>query len=276
MPQSRERTLWDAIEKFKVLLALAVLYLLVMLYWWIMGGPLAHFLRQLLLDIIANLVAVILSFAVLYAFFRRIEKVRGDMERDELADIVARKTADLCELGHKAGLRPRQELGDLSSQAPEAKDILLIGRSLGTVLRDLAFFEERLKQGAHVRLVMFDVRDEAVLEAVDPHSESLPSDVQTSLGWVRQIAKDAPEAGELEVRLTRSVPTLSLAAVDAQGTSGHIVVELVPYGISSGRRPHLLLRATEDPVWFCYFRDVAERIWQDAHPHDFTQNLAGS
>ncbi len=171
-------------------------------------------------------------------------------------------------------LQLRTELQPLPTRAQNAKDILIIGRSLAIVLRYTEFFEKRLRDGATIRVAMVDPNNEVVCRAMSPLLETslrgFISDVRSSLGLINRISEATQGTGKLEVRFIGFVPTLSLVAIDTQLPTGHIVVELLPYQVSPASRPHLILRANESPSWFVYFRDIAERIWRDAKPYKAT------
>jgi hypothetical protein len=168
-------------------------------------------------------------------------------------------------------LRLRTELQPLPTRAQNAKDILIIGRTLAIVLRYTEFFEQRLRDGATIRLAMVDPNNESVCNAMSPLLEMSPegflSDIRSSLGLINRLARATQGGGKLEVRFIEFVPTLSLVVVDPQLPTGHIVVELLPYQVDPPSRPHLIFKASENHYWFVYFREVAEHIWQDAKPY---------
>jgi len=172
-------------------------------------------------------------------------------------------------------LRVRTELQPIPTRAQNAKDILIIGRSLAIILRYTEFFQERLRDGATIRAAIANPNNSAVCTAMSPlletSLEGFAGDLRSSLGLLKRIAQGAQAKGKLEVRFIEFVPTLSLTAIDTQLSTGHIVVELLPYQVSPPSRPHLIFRATENPSWFVYFRDVAERIWRDAKPYEVNQ-----
>lgn len=169
-------------------------------------------------------------------------------------------------------LRLRTELQPIPTRAQNAKDILIIGRSLAIVLRYTEFFRERLRDGATIRAAIVNPNNDAVCTAMSPlletSLEGFAGDLRSSLGLLKRITEGIQTSGKLEVRLIEFVPTLSFAAIDTQLPTGHIVVELLPYQVSPPSRPHLVFRATEHPSWFVYFRDVAEHIWRDAKPYE--------
>lgn len=169
-------------------------------------------------------------------------------------------------------LRVRTELQPIPIRAKNAKNILIIGRSLATVLRYTEFFQERLRDGTTIRVAIIDPNNKAVCTALSPllemSLEGSAGDLQSSLGLLKRVTQGEQTRGKLEIRVIEFVPTLSLAAVDTQLSTGHIVVELLPYQVSPPSRPHLIFRANDNPSWFVYFRDVAERIWRDAKPYE--------
>jgi hypothetical protein len=168
-------------------------------------------------------------------------------------------------------LRLRTELEPIPTRAQNAKDILIIGRTLAISLRYTEFFEQRLRDGATIRLAMVDPNNESVCNAISPLLEMSPeaflSDIRTSIGLINRLARATQGDGKLELRFIEFVPTLSLMVVDPQLPTGHIVVELLPYQVDAPSRPHLIFKASENPYWFAYFREVAEHIWRDAKPY---------
>jgi len=108
-------------------------------------------------------------------------------------------------------VRPRTELRPLPTRARNAKDILIIGRSLAIVLRYTEFFKERLRDGATIRLAMVDPSNDAVCEAMTPlletSREGFIADVQSSMGLVKRIAEAAQRTDQL-VHRGASLPTI--------------------------------------------------------------------
>jgi len=148
--------------------------------------------------------------------------------------------------------------------------MLFIGRSLAIVLRYTEFLKQRLRDGARIRLVIVNPDNDAVVKALTPLLETsrngFIADVRSSMGLVKRIAEAAPGNEQLQLRYIEYVPTLSFAMIDGGLPTGQIVVELVPYQVGPTSRPHFLLTAKDTPVWYSFFHDICERIWQDATP----------
>lgn len=167
-------------------------------------------------------------------------------------------------------LRMRTELGSLQESAKSARNVLIVAFSGAEVLRQTDFFADRLFQGATVRIAIADPENDALVEAMSPLTgiprEGFIADVQVAMGLIQVIRKQTSNTGRLQVRMFDYAPTLSLVMVDGDRPTGHIVVELRPYQVSSSSRPHLFLTARDNRVWYDYFRDVGESIWRDAKP----------
>ena len=165
-------------------------------------------------------------------------------------------------------LELRTDLASLPRRAPDARDILVVGRSLATVVRYTEFLKQRLQNGAAIRLVLVDTGNAALCEALGPlletSVEGFRADVESSMALIGRIAEGAPSPDRVQVRTIQFVPTLSYMVVDGQLPSGHVVAELLPYQVSPSSRPHLLFRPTEHPSWYAFFRDNAELIWREA------------
>jgi hypothetical protein len=187
----------------------------------------------------------------------------------------ARKTAERVEnllqrfaFSTNPPLRRRTGLTSLQERARSAQDVLIIGRTAGIVLRQTDFFQDRIRQGATVRLAVINPDNDVVIEALTPLAETskegLAADLQVVRELVHRIKEQTSNSEQLQVRVFDYVPTLSLVMVDGHLPTGHIVVEMVPYQVGPSLRPHLFLTAEDNPSWYAYFRDVCETIWRDA------------
>ena len=165
------------------------------------------------------------------------------------------------------------DLVPLPIRAKDAKDILMIGRTLSGVVHDnLAFLQRRLQNEATIRLAVIDKDWEngTIPKAMHDTLETTDQGLLTELGTFFQdiIRMKAAEKwkGQLEVRLITHAPTFSIVVTDGDLSSGQIVVGLLPYKTSPSERPHLFVRP-ENISWFPYFHDMAGRIWREAKPY---------
>jgi hypothetical protein len=167
-------------------------------------------------------------------------------------------------------LRLRTEIVSLQKRAKNAKDILIIARTAIMVLRQTEFFKERIRQGATIRLAVVNPDNSAVIEALGPLAETskegVIADMQGTIGLVCRLREQTSNPEQIQVRVFDYVQTLSMVMVDGHLPTGSIIVEMIPYQVGPSSRPHLLLTAKDNPMWYAYFRDICEAIWRDAEP----------
>jgi hypothetical protein len=159
----------------------------------------------------------------------------------------------------------------LPNSARNAKDILIIGRTLVFVLYNTEFFKERLRDGATIRLAMVDPNNGIVCKAMAPcleiSEEGFVAAVWNAMELIKRISEAAQRPDQIELRFIDFVPTLGLLAIDSHSPSGQIIVEMLPHKIEPYMRPQLLFKASENHSWFLYFRDICEATWRDATPY---------
>lgn len=167
-------------------------------------------------------------------------------------------------------LRTRAEVITLQEGASSARDILIIAQTAVMVLRQTEFFVNRISQGATIRLVVANPDNRALVEALGPLSgisrEGFSADMRATVDLVHRIRERTANSECFQVRVFDRVPTLSLVMVDRDLPTGYIVVEMLPYQVGPPSRPHLLVTAMDNPIWYDYFRQICEAIWRDAQP----------
>jgi len=209
-------------------------------------------------------VLLVLEATALAQIVASVATIRRDRQTAEVLSIL-----QSVRIVSNPELRQRTEMSPFPEAVRGAQDILMVGRTLGVVLRFTEPLEERLRSGATVRLVILNPNQYGLFEAAcvgDVPSGTLKADHRTGWDLVRRIARASRSSDQLQLRLTNSVPTLSLVTIDGHLPSGTILVEMIPYGKSANLRPHLLLSVREHPRWFAYFREVAEDSFRDAVP----------
>ena len=102
MSNNREKDLWEILDNYHLWMALLVIVILVVSYFgigWMVPneGSRWYMARQLLQDIIANLIPVILVFIILYAFFRHTQTLRSKRETGELSSEISSKVANMLQ-----------------------------------------------------------------------------------------------------------------------------------------------------------------------------------
>lgn len=168
-------------------------------------------------------------------------------------------------------LRSRKDLNRLSENAREARDILIIACSASNVLLlERNFFINKVRQGGKIRLAFIDPNEGSALELLgraDVVSASgLINDIAVTIDLVKGISVLISSKKLFQVRVLNYIPSLSFVMIDSHLPTGQIFVEMYPYKVDPGQRPHLMITAKDHPDWYSYFRDIGEAIWRDAKP----------
>jgi hypothetical protein len=154
--------------------------------------------------------------------------------------------------------------------AKRAKDLLVIGQNLNLVLRQRLFFEQKLKEGGKVRLLIVDPSDDVLIETmsrgVEEHDHTKP-DFKAALETINYLRSKLSESKQslIELRTMNYVPTLSFQVLDGKSKRGTILVELAPNRIAVPLRPHFILSAdnADHKEWYDRFLDNCERMFSD-------------
>lgn len=96
MSNKREAKLWKELDWLRVLLAIAVMIILTIAYFYVSKWEVSTW-RDFLLNIIASLIPTFLLFVLAYFTFRRIEELRSEKDADELADKVASRLIEIAQ-----------------------------------------------------------------------------------------------------------------------------------------------------------------------------------
>lgn len=92
MTQHRERELLQELDKLTTILSLVAIVALVLLYFLLATSTnLDSHLRDFGLGIILNLIPILLVFVVSYFLFRKIQSLKSDQEKDELAEEFSKR-----------------------------------------------------------------------------------------------------------------------------------------------------------------------------------------
>ncbi|WP_212735336.1 hypothetical protein [Herbidospora galbida] len=155
---------------------------------------------------------------------------------------------------------------DLAARRARARDYLFIGRSMARTANTMrADLKALLESGARIRVMMVDPDDESVIAAAALIGYS-GSDPALLAGRIRGVLAELDHlrsltGGNLEIRLTRFVPSVGLQVVDGQ----YICAQRFEHRPTGESGPILALEP-RDGVWFHRFAAEAERMWDDGIP----------
>jgi hypothetical protein len=171
---------------------------------------------------------------------------------------------------HARGALPMMQQWEPALRAGE---MLIIGQNLNLVLRQRPFFEHKLGEGAQIRLVIVDPRDDSLIEIMSRgvvEHQYTRRDFGPALDTIRDLRASLPnvEKSRLELRTIQYVPTLSFQVLDGDSPKGTILVELAPNRIAVPNRPHFVLRADNAAhrEWYGQFLANCRVMHNEASP----------
>jgi len=157
--------------------------------------------------------------------------------------------------------------------ALRASDMLIIGQNLNLVLRQRPFFDHKLGEGAQIRLLIVDPREDSLIEIMSRgvvEHQYTRRDFGPALDTIRDLRASLPngEISRLELRTIQYVPTLSFQVLDGDTPRGTILVELAPNRIAVPNRPHFVLRADNAAhrEWYRQFLANCRVMYNEASP----------
>lgn len=99
MDNKRESNLWKQIDRMIFIIAVLGLIILVGAYFFVANlGSIDNVLRELILNVITNIIPTSLLFIGAYLIFRQIEKLRSERDADEIADRVIFKLTEIAKI----------------------------------------------------------------------------------------------------------------------------------------------------------------------------------
>ncbi|GAA4597000.1 hypothetical protein GCM10023194_70610 [Planotetraspora phitsanulokensis] len=134
-------------------------------------------------------------------------------------------------------------------------------------LENLGNVEHILEAGGSCRVLMIKPGSESsAVAALNFLNDTDPSeydrDVRQSLDRFASLRNRY--ATQMQIRVLDHVPAMSLAVVDEGLPEARTFVEFYTYESSSNARPHLELKPATSPVWYVYFTNQFEKMWQRA------------
>lgn len=159
---------------------------------------------------------------------------------------------------------------ELARRRADATELLYVGVSMRRTLptSDRAF-RKILSSGGRIRVLVADPSDDAVLDQASRRdggttdTESLRSIILTTLATLSALSRVQP--GSLEVRVSPSLPTIGINAIDSMSRAGLVVVQHYEYR-AQGEPGPILRFSPSDGYWYQYFIQEAERMWEDGVP----------
>jgi len=168
-------------------------------------------------------------------------------------------------------LKKRKQVGTIDKLIAKARYIDLSMMAGHFVLLDFEPWEQKLQEGATIRLLFANPSDDehicTLTSRSDPMTEGHVDDLQRDIiRAVRKLVsiqkKNYP--GRLEIRFQHIVPAFGIFAVDPDSPDGVIKIEMYPYRVPIATRPHFFLKRNRDGEWYEMFHNQFEEQWKKA------------
>jgi hypothetical protein len=152
----------------------------------------------------------------------------------------------------------RLDYTSLERRLNEVKDIWFSGQSLiGVVSAHHSLFRKLAREGHRFRFL---------LEDPSHCSQKDEEEIKQTLNFLVSIKKETPS--QIEIRLTPAILHFSLLLTDRNKQSGRIQVEFYAYQIATSDRPHVNILPARDPVWYRFYQEQFESLWNNAMVYD--------
>ena len=188
--------------------------------------------------------------------------------------------------------RPRaekffQKMPDIGAQIQEADGIDMCGVSLtSTISRQFTELRNGLAEGKPVRILIVDPRTTAV-EMANARSESqdiayYKKRLDASLSDIaylwqkREEFEEEINAGSYQVRLLPYAPSFGLLIFHQARSKGQMNVEIYPHHGGYGKPPIFTLDESNDQLWYQYFLNQFDEMWDYATEWDPEMFKAGA
>ncbi|MCL4295057.1 MAG: hypothetical protein KJ077_04990 [Anaerolineae bacterium] len=184
-------------------------------------------------------------------------------ERLSLLERIEKK---LSNLSVEQTLRTRNDIPSLEEQAGYASEICILAVSGITLVRHIAFFESKLRDGCKIRIVLLDPDGPSLQtwKRLDSRVPNTESEITTTLQYFKQLIQVNKAKGRCEIRLLDVFLPFSMFATDISKETGTILLAYHVYQSAPGERPHVYLTLQDSSYWYDFYRRQFEQAWSNA------------
>lgn len=153
---------------------------------------------------------------------------------------------------------------DLAARRAQARDLLLIGDSLGRAVHGMrADLPTILAAGGRIRVLVLDPTDESLFAVAErrthvPGPGTLAPRTRTTLEDLTLLRERT--GGRLEVRVSSSILSAGFSCLDVGTPRGFVCVQHYEYRAPGEAAPIFGLEPA-DGAWYHHFAAEAERLW---------------
>jgi hypothetical protein len=125
---------------------------------------------------------------------------------------------------------------------------------------------QRLAAGASIRLIIVEPTDSVVEDLMlrswaEVTRDYYPTRLKSVEAQIEYIAQASGSKGVVEVGHLPFHPSFGLVMIDPDEPHGICYVDIFPHKIP-GPRPSFEVRASEDPIWYKFFRQQFDILWK--------------
>jgi hypothetical protein len=184
----------------------------------------------------------------------------------ERLSLLERIENKLSSLSVEQKLRTRNEIPSLEEQAGHASEICMLAVSGITLVRHIAFFEGKLRNGCKIRIVLLDPDGPSLQtwKRLDSKVPATESEITTTLQYFKPLVQVNKTKGKCEIRLLDVFLPFSMLATDLSKEAGAILLAYHVYQSAPGQRPHIYLTLQDSSYWYDFYRRQFEQAWSNA------------
>ncbi len=184
------------------------------------------------------------------------------------------------ETGLDAYLHTREELGPFRQRLENSRRLWIFAASAANILDgdnlDAIRSNIMSRKDGELRVVVLDPSSKAVADAkrqiddqVTYQVQELQDQLHRTMNTRFEMIRKWNLPGKFEARVLDFNPGLSMVLMDAHRSSGVAIVEMYGFGHeSTSQRMSVEIKSEESAVWFEYWVDQYERMWELASPLD--------
>jgi len=164
----------------------------------------------------------------------------------------------------------RKELPDVVERLDRSKDVLLLGKGLIMVLRNVEIISSILNRGTKIRIALLNPFNNCLIRTYAKTTEVeapkyLQDDVIVGFNLIKSILTKTQNPNLLEIRVLDYPPLFSIFKSETKDEKDNsIVVDLPIFRASPSRRVALYFEKKKDLFWYDFFSQMAEEMWEKA------------
>jgi hypothetical protein len=157
----------------------------------------------------------------------------------------------------------------------KATNIDLMGVSFRDNLEVWYFIlEERVKNGAKIRVLMMDVEDPNCLSAMSHRSgeseDLLIANYRFSINKLKVLNSEGKKGGSIELKLLKYPPSFGLILLNQSRLDGWGAIKVYSHdGVLDGVHPFFEIIKMRDDWWFNYFNHQFRNVWMSRESRNF-------